>query len=57
MLILFLITIWVYKNFKANQKLTRHKNPKYRKNKFFAKVENIDFLENLKEKEAELKSS
>ena len=49
--------IWVYKNYKANRKLKRHRNPKYRKNKFFAKVENIDFLENLRDKDAEPKSS
>ena len=57
LLILWLISIWVYKNYKANRKLRRPKNPKYRSRKFFENVDNIDFLENLREKNAEPKSS
>ena len=56
-LVLFVITLWVYKNYKTNQKLTRNENPKYRKDKFFEKVENIAFLERMKAKEDEDKSS
>lgn len=54
---LWIISLWVYRNYRINQKLRRPKNPKYRSRKFFENVENIEFLENLRAKNAEPKSS
>ena len=51
LLITFLITIWVYKNYKANRRITKRQSAKYRGGKFMSNLENIAFLENLKAKE------
>ena len=55
--IIWFVSIWVHKNYKANRDIRRSQSAKYQGQKFIENHENIEFLKSLKEKHAEEKSS